>query len=162
MVVLKKTLESPLDCKEIKPVNPKGNQSWIFIGRTGTEVEAPILWPPDEKSQLIGRDPDADRDWGQEEKEAAEHETVGWHHWLNGHEFEQTPGHSGVHGSLVYCNPWSHKESDTTEWLNNSNKRKYIKSHSSKISPADLTMSGTKWGEIQCLLKTVETVGLSK
>ena len=85
-VVLEKTLQSPLDCKDIKPVNPKGNQSWIFIGRT--DAEAPILWPPDAKSQLIRKDPDAREDWRQEEKGTTEDEMVGWHNWLNGHEFE--------------------------------------------------------------------------
>ena len=84
IVVLEKTLESPLDCKEIQPVHPKGNQSWIFIGRTDAEAEAPILWPPDGKSWLIGKDPDAGKDWGQEEKGATEDEMVGWHHWLSG------------------------------------------------------------------------------
>ena len=87
-VVLEKTLESPLDCKEIQPVHPKGNQSWMFIGRTGTEAETPILWPPDVKSWLIGKDPDAGKDWGQEEKGTIEDEMAGWHHRLDGHEFE--------------------------------------------------------------------------
>ena len=87
-VVLVKTLESPLDCKEIKPVHPKENQSWIFIGRTDAEAETPILWPPDVKNWLTGKDPDAGKDWGQEEKGTTEDEMVGWHHWLNGHEFE--------------------------------------------------------------------------
>ena len=91
-VVLKKTLESPLDCKEIQPVHPKGNQSWIFIGRTDAEAEAPTLWPPDEKSWLIGNDPDARKDKRQEEKGTTEDEMVGWHHWFNGHESEQTQG----------------------------------------------------------------------
>jgi len=89
-------LESPLDCKEIKPVNPKGNQPWIFIGKNDAEAETPILWPPDTKSQLTGKDPDAGKDWGQEEKEVTEDETVGWHHWLNEHEYEQTPRDSEV------------------------------------------------------------------
>ena len=105
-VMLEKTLESPLDCKEIKSVNPKGNQPWIFIGRTDTEAEAPILWLPDAKSRLIGNDPDVGKDWGQEKKGMREDEMVGWHHWLNGHEFEQTLGdgegqeawHAAVHG----------------------------------------------------------------
>ena len=88
-VVLEKTLESPLDSKEIQPVNPKGNQSWIFIGRTDAEAEAPIFWPPDVKSWLIRKDPDAGKDWKWEEKSTAEDEMVGWHHWLDGHEFEQ-------------------------------------------------------------------------
>ena len=87
-VVLEKTLESPLDCKEIQPVHPKGNQSWIFIGRTDAEAETPILWPPDAKSGLIWKDPDAGKDWGQEEKGTTEDEMVGWHHWLDGHQFE--------------------------------------------------------------------------
>ena len=88
-VVLEKTLESPLDCKEIQTVNPKGNQSWIFIGRTDAEAEAPVIWPPDAKNWLIGKDPDAGKDWGQKEKGTTEDEMVGWHHSLNGHEFEQ-------------------------------------------------------------------------
>ena len=91
-VVLEKTLESPLDCKETKPAHPKGNQSWMFIGRTDVEAEAEILGPPDAKSQLIGKDPDAGNDWGHEEKKVTEGEMVEWHHWLNGREFEQTPG----------------------------------------------------------------------
>ena len=85
---MEKTLESPLDIKEIQPVYPKGNQSWIFMARTDTEAEAPILWPPDVKSQLIWKDPDAGKDWGQEEKGMTEDEMVGWYHWLNGDEFE--------------------------------------------------------------------------
>ena len=103
--VLEKTLESPLDCKEIKPVNPKGNQPWIFIGRTDAEAEAPIFWSPDEKSRLTGKDSDAGKDWGQE-KGTTEDEMVGWHHLLNGHEFEQTPGDGEGQGSLVCCSPW--------------------------------------------------------
>ena len=91
-VVLEKTLESPLDCKEIKPVNPKGNQPWIFIGKTDAGAEAPILWPPDVKSWLIGKDPDAGKDWRQEEKGMEEDEMIGWHHQPDGHEFEQAPG----------------------------------------------------------------------
>ena len=90
-VGLEKTFESPLDCKEIKPVHPKGNQSWIFIGRTDAKAETPILWPPDAKNWLIGKDPDARKDWRQEEKGATEDEMVGWHHWLDGHEFVQAP-----------------------------------------------------------------------
>ena len=97
---------------EIKPVNPKINQSWIFIGRT--DAEAPILWPPDAKNWLIGKDPDAGKDWRQEEKGMTEDEMVGWHHQLDGHEFEQAPGVGDGHGSLVCCSPWGHKESDMT------------------------------------------------
>ena len=116
-VVLEKTLESPLDSKEIQPVNLKGNQPWVFIGRT--DAEASILWPSDVKSQLIGKDPDAGKDWRQEEKGTAEDEMLGWHHQLNGHEFEQTPGDSEGWGSLECCIPWDPKESDVTEQLNN-------------------------------------------
>ena len=116
-VVLKKTLESPLDCKEIKPVNPKGNQPWLFIGRTDAEAETPILWPHDAKNWLIGKDPEAGKDWRQE-RGTTEDEMVGWHHRLNGHEFEQAPGVGDGQGSLACCSPWSHKESDTTKWLN--------------------------------------------
>ena len=111
-VVLEKTLECPLDCKEIKPVNLKGNQSWIFIGRT--DAEAPILCPPDVKSQLIGKDPDAGKDWRQEKKGAAEDEMVGWHHRLNGHEFEQALGDGEGQGGLACCSPWVCKELDMT------------------------------------------------
>ena len=100
IVVLEKTVESPLDCKEIQPVHPKGNRSWVFTGRTDAEAEAPILWPPDVKSWLTGKDPDAGKDWGQEEKGVAENEMVGWYQWLNGHEFEQTAGDSEGQGSL--------------------------------------------------------------
>ena len=113
-VILEKTLESPLDSKEIKSVNPKGNQAWVFIGRTDAEAEAPILWPPNAKSQLIGKDPNAGKDWGQEEKGATEGEMVGWHHLLNGREFEQTLGGSEGQGSRACCSPWGLKESDTT------------------------------------------------
>ena len=107
IVVQEKILESSLDCEEIKPVNPKGNQSWIFIGRTDAEAEAPIIWPPDAKSQLTGKDPDAGKDWGQEEKGETEEERAGWHHQLNGREFEQTPGDSGGQRSLSCCSPRS-------------------------------------------------------
>ena len=117
-VVLEKTLEGPLDCKEIKPVNPKGNQSWIFTGRTDTEAETAILWPPDANSWLIGKDLDAGKDWRQGEKGTTEDEMVGWHHRLNGHEFEKAPGIGDGQGSLVRCSPWAHKESDTTEQVN--------------------------------------------
>ena len=116
IVVLEKILESPLDSKEIKPVNPKGNQPWIFMGRTDAEAETPILWPPDTKSWLIGKYPDARKDWGQEEKGTIEDETVEWHHWLN--KFEQTMRDSGGQGSLECYNPWGCKESDMTERLN--------------------------------------------
>ena len=117
-VVLEKTLESPLDNKEIQPVYPKGNQSWIFIGRTDVEAETPILWPPDAKNRLIWKDPDAGKDWRLEEKGTTEDEMVGWHHQLNGHKFEQPLGVGDGQGSLECCSPWGHKESDMTEWLN--------------------------------------------
>ena len=116
-VVLEKTLESFLDCKEIKPVNPKGNQSWKFTGRTDVEADAPILWPPVVKNWLIRIDADAGKDW-RKEKGTTEDEMVGWHHRLNGYEFEQAPGVGDGQGGLACCSPWGHKESDTTEWLN--------------------------------------------
>ena len=104
--VLKQTLENLLNCKEIKPVNPKGNQPWIFLGRTDAEAEAPIFSPPNVKSQLTGKDPDAGKNLRQEENGTIEGEMVGWHHQLNGHEFEQTLGESEGQGSLVCCSPW--------------------------------------------------------
>ena len=117
-VVLEKTLESPLDCKEIQPVHPKGNQSWIFIGGTDGESEAPIFWPPDAKSWLIGKAPDAGKDWEQEEKGTTEDEMVGWHHRLNGHGFEHALRIGDGQGSLACCSPWVRKELDRTERLN--------------------------------------------
>ena len=109
--------ESPLDCKEIQPVNPKGNQSWIFIEKTDVETETPILWPPDLKNWLIGKAPDARNDWRQE-KGMTEDEMIVWHHWLNGHEFESTPKVSDGQGGLVCYSPWDYKELNTTEQLN--------------------------------------------
>ena len=117
-VVLEKTLESPLDCKEIQPVHPKGDQSWVFIGRTDAKAETPILWPPHVKSWLTGKDPDAGRDWGQEEKGTTEDEMAGWHHQLDGHDFEWTPRVGDGQGGLASCDSWGHKELDTTERLN--------------------------------------------
>ena len=117
-VVLGKALESPWDCKEVKPVNVKGNQACIFIVRTDAEAEAPILWPLDAMSWLTGEDPDAGKDWRQEEKEATEDEMVEWYHWLSGHEIKQATGVGDGQGGLACCSPWSCKESDTTEWLN--------------------------------------------
>ena len=116
-VLLKKTLESPLDCKEIQPVHSKGHQPWVFIGRTGAKAETPILWPPNVKSWLIGKDSDAGRDWGQEEKGTSENDMAGWHHWLNGRESEWTPGVGDEQGGLACCDSWGRKESDTTEQL---------------------------------------------
>ena len=115
IVVLDKILDSPLDSKKIKPVNPKGNQSWILIGRTN--AEAPILWPPD-KNWFIGKDLDAGQDWRQEKKGMTEDEMVGWHQRLHGHEFEQALEIGDGQGSLMSCSYWGYKESDTTEWLN--------------------------------------------
>ena len=117
IVVLEKTLESPLDSKEIQPVHPKGDQSWVFIGRTDAG-STPVLWPPHAKSWLIGKDPDAGRDWRQEEKGMTEDEMAGWHHWLDGHEFGWTLGVGDGQGGLACCSPWGHKELDTTERLN--------------------------------------------
>ena len=117
-VVLEKTLECPLDCKEFKPVNPKGKPPWIFIGRTYVEAETPILWPQDAKNSLMGKDPDAGKDWRQEKKGTTEDEMVGWHHRLDGQEFEQALGIGDGQGSLVCCSPWGCQESDTTEQLN--------------------------------------------
>ena len=126
-VVLEKTLDSPLDCKEIQPVHPKGDQSWVFIGRTHAEVETPVLWPPDAKSWLIGKDPDAGKDWGQEEKGTREDEMVGWHHRHNGHGFGWIPGVGDGQGGLACCDSWVCKESDTSEWLNWSELTSHLK-----------------------------------
>ena len=117
-VVLEKTLQSPLNGKEIQPVHLKGDQSRMFIGRTDVEAETPILWPSDVKSWLIWKDPDDGKNWGQEEKGPTEDEMVGWHHWLDGHGFGWTPGAGDGQGGLACCSSWGRKESDTTEWLN--------------------------------------------
>ena len=117
-MVLEKTLESPLDCKEIQPVHSEGNQSWVFIGRTDAKAETPIVWPPHVKSWLIGKDPDAGKGWGQEEKGMTEDEMAGWHHRLDGHEFEWTPGVGDGQGGLACYDSWGRRESDTTERLN--------------------------------------------
>ena len=117
-VVLEKTFESPLDCKEIQPVHPKGDQSWVFTGRTDGEAETPILWPPDAKSWFTWKDPDAGKDWRQEEKGMTEDEMAGWHHQLDGHGFGYTPGVGDGQGGLVCCDSWDCKESATTERLN--------------------------------------------
>ena len=115
-VVLEKTLESPLDCKESQPVHPKGDQSWVFFRRT--DAETPIFWPPDTKSWQIWKDPDARKDWGQVEKGTTEDEMAGWHHWLDGHESEWTLGVGDGEGGLACCGSWGRKELDTTELLN--------------------------------------------
>ena len=117
--MLRKTLENSLDSKEIKGVNPKGNQPWIFIGRTDAEAETPVLWPPDVKGWLTGKDPAAGKDWRQEEKGTTEDKMIRWHHWLNGHEFEQALGDGEGWRSFVCYSLWGRKESDTTGWLNN-------------------------------------------
>ena len=117
-VVLEKTLESPLDCKEIQPLHSEGDQPWDFFGRNDAKAETPVLCPPHVKSWLIGKDSDAGRDWGQEEKGTTEDVMAGWHHGLDGHEFERTPGVGDEQGGLACCDSWGRKESDTTEWLN--------------------------------------------
>ena len=117
-VVLEKTLESPLDCKEIQPVHPKGDQSWVFTGMTDAKAETPVLWPPHVKSWLIGKDPDAGRDWGQGEKGTTEDEMVGWLHRLDGYGFQWTLGVGDGQGGLACCDSWGCKELDTTEQLN--------------------------------------------
>ena len=156
-VVLEKTLESPLDCKEIKPVNPKGNQYWIFIGKTDTE--APILWPPDAKSWLIEKDPDAGENWGQEEKVVTEDQMVGWHYWFNGHEFEQTTGDSDGQGSLV-C--WVHQVTKGWTWLSDwtatinillwSNKGPKVRPHSESIPFLQMYLLASATHQVSCIL----------
>ena len=117
-MALEKTVENPLDCKEIQPVHPKGYQFWVFIGRTDAKAETPILWPPHVKSWLIWKDPDAGKDWGQEEKGTREDEMAGWHHWLDAHESGWTLGVGDGQGGLACCDWWVRKELDTTERLN--------------------------------------------
>ena len=117
-VVLEKTLDSPLGCKEIQPVHSVRDQPWDFFGRTDAKAEAPVLWPPHAKSWLIGKDFDAGRDWGQEKKGTTKDEMAGWHHWLDGRESEWTPGFSDGQGVLACCDSWGRKETDTTEQLN--------------------------------------------
>ena len=117
-VVVEKTVESPLDFKEIQPVNPKGNQSWIFIGTTDAEPETSMLWPPYGKNWLTGKDPDPEKDWKQEEKRLTNDEIAGYYHWLDGHEFEQALGVGDGQRSLAYWSSWGLQELDTTDWLN--------------------------------------------
>jgi len=122
--------KSPLDCTEIQPVHPKGDQSWVFIGRTDAKAETPILWPPHEKSWLIGKDSDAGKDWGQEEKGMTEDEMAGWHHQLDGHESEWTLGVGDGQAGLACCDSWGRKESETTErlnWLTDTDASSYVK-----------------------------------
>ena len=117
-VVLEKTVESPLDCKEIQPVHSEGDQSWVFFGRNDAKAETPVLWPPHAKSWLIGKDSDVGRDWGQEEKGMTQDEMAGWHHRLDGHEFVWTLGDGDGQGGLACCDSWGRRESDTAERLN--------------------------------------------
>ena len=144
-VMLEKTLESPLDCTEIKLISPKGNQSWIFIGRSDVEAEAPILWPSDAKIQIIGKDPDAGQDWRQG-KGMTEDKMVGWHHQFNRCEFEQAPGDGEGQGSLECCSPWGRKESDM-EQLNNSNNKDIIKTSLVKLC----WKTHLKWDKVSAL-----------
>ena len=137
-----------VSCREIQPVHPKGNQSWIiFIGRTAAAAETPILWPPDGKSWLILKDPDAGKHWRQEEKRMTEDEMVGWHHWLNGHECELTPGVGDRQGDLVCCSPWGHKESNTTEWLNWTENSYGISEDLKVIKAIDFVLKKNKFGK---------------
>ena len=132
-VVLEKTLESPLGCKKIQPVHPKGYQSWIFIGRTEAEAETPIIWPPNVKNWLILKYSSAGKNWRQEEKGTTKDKMVGWHHRLNGHEFEEALGVGDGQGSLACCSPWGHKKSDTTEWLNWTELGKFFLMHYNQL-----------------------------
>ena len=147
--VLEKTLGSPLDSKEIKLVKPNGNQPWIFIGRTDAEAEAPILLPADMKSWLIRKDPDAGKEWSQEENRATDGEMVGWHHWLNGFEYEQSSGDSEGQWSLECYSPWGHKESDTTPRLNTTTTTtgvdEYLHYMSHKIKRNKYSLNLAKW-----------------
>ena len=156
--MLEKTLESPLDCKEIKPVNPQENQSWIFIGRTDAETETPKLWPPDVKNWLLGKDPDAGEDWRWEEKRTTEDEMVGWHHRLNGHEFEQALRDDQGQGSLVCGTPWGHKESDTTVWLNWSNSRLSVRQCGSNCILIGLIEKSMIWKKVHDWTKFKEFI----
>ena len=135
----------------LQPVHPKGNQSWVFIGRTDVEAESPILWLPDAKRWLIWKDPDAGKDWGQEEKGMTEEEMVGWHYQLNGHEFESTPGVGDGQGGLVCCSPWGSKESDMTEWLNYNNKEtKELYTENYKTLMKEIKDDRNRWRDIPC------------
>ena len=150
-VVLEKTPESPLDCKKIQQVHSKGDQSWVFFGRTDDKAETLILWPSHMKSWLIGKDSDAGRDWVQEEKGTTEYEMAGWHHWLNGQEFGWILGVGDGPGGLACCNSWSRKESDTTEWLNWTNWTEYpsswfIDGHVLCVFQHGRRIKGALWG----------------
>ena len=154
-VVLEKTLESPLDCKETQPVHSKGDQSWVFFGRTDAKAETPVLWPPHVKSWLIEKDSDAGRNWGQEEKEMTEDEMAGWHHRLDGHEFEWTLGVGDGQGGLACCSSWGRKESDMTEWLNWTE----LKSYESQSLKNDISIkTNIQWIFLSSLSKSYISV----
>ena len=140
-IVLEKTPESSLNSEEIQPVHPEGDQPWVFFGGNDAKAETPVLWPPHAKSWLIGKDSDTGRDWGQEEKVKTENEMAGWHHRLDGSEFEWTPGVGDGQGGLACCSPWGHKESDTTEQLNWTELRIYFILYSSFSSHVFLYVS---------------------
>ena len=145
-VVLEKTLKSPSDCKKMKTVNPEGNQPWILTRRIESEAEAPILWPPDVKGWLIGKDPDAGKDWGQEEKGMAEDEIVGWHHQLNRH-WLGCPGVGDGQGCLACCGSWGHRESDTTERLNWTEWKIYVHKKQPCVYKPALFVPAPVWGK---------------
>ena len=153
-VVLEKSLESSLDYKEIQLVHPKGDQSWVFIGKTDVETETAIIWPPDAKSWRIGKDPDAGQDWGQEAKGTTEEEMVRWHHQLNGHGFGWTPGVGDGQGGLACCDSWGHKESDTTERLNWTELKYFLTDHLQITNGITFTWRNlsdiilTKWSQL--------------
>ena len=150
----------PLDCKKIKPVSPKVNQSWIFIGRIDDEAEAPVLWPLDAKSQLIRKDPDGGQDWRQEEKGTTEDDMVGWHHWFDGHEFEQAPGVGDGQGSLACCSPWGRKESEQpSEWTITTDPIvSVITLNVNGLIGAVKRQEVVRWGErLNCTLSVVDT-----
>ena len=154
-VVLEKTLESPLDCKETQPVHSKGDQSWVFFGRTDAKAETPVLWPPHVKSWLIEKDSDAGRNWGQEEKEMTEDEMAGWHHRLDGHEFEWTLGVGDGQGGLACCSSWGRKELDMTEWLNWTE----LKSYESQSLKNDISIkTNIQWIFLSSLSKSYISV----
>ena len=163
-VVLEKTLEGPLDCKEIQPVHPKGDQSWVLIRRTDIEAETPIFWPPDVKNWLIGKDPDAGKDWGQEEKQMTEDEMVGWHHRLGGHGFGWTPGVGDGQGGLVCCASWGCKESNMTErlnWTQPSTRKEYKKNPLKTVLYYlyfEMIVFWIYWGKQNILLKFVSPI----
>ena len=158
-VVLEKSLESPLHCK-IKPVHPKGNQSWTFIGRTDAEAEAPIVLPPNSKGRLTGKDPDAGKDWRQEKKGMTKEEMVEWHHQLSRHEFEQALGDDEGQGRLAGCSPWSHEESDTTEPLNNNNGWRVTVSTISPLFPTSDPMNSDWFRKFFSLSPTFQMIKL--